>query len=82
MAQLEIVKQMSRQESRRSAGNYQADEHAGITQLSWQLSSRGAGGNHAAQLAVIKQISRQKSRSSAQNNQADEQPGITQVSRL
>ena len=54
-AQLAIIKQMSRQESRStagsyqadeqagitsSAGSYQADEQAGITQLSWQLSSR------------------------------------------
>ena len=51
MAQLAIVKQMSRQESRTSAGNNQAheqaelhgsagncqaDEQAGITQLIWQ----------------------------------------------
>ena len=35
MGQLAIVKQMSRQESRSSAGNYQAAEQAGITQLSW-----------------------------------------------
>mgnify|MGYP006996423711 CR=1 FL=1 len=50
-AQLAIIKQMSRQESRStagsyqadeqagitsSAGSYQADEQAGITQLSWQ----------------------------------------------
>jgi len=40
MGQLAIVKQMSRQESRSSAGNNQADDQAGITQLSWQLSSR------------------------------------------
>ena len=33
-AQLAIVKQMSRQESRSSAGNSHADEPAGITQLS------------------------------------------------
>ena len=32
--QLAIVKQMSRQESRSSAGNCHADEPAGITQLS------------------------------------------------
>jgi hypothetical protein len=40
MGQLAIVKQMSRQESRSSAGNYQADEQAGITQVSWQLCNR------------------------------------------
>ena len=38
-AQLAIVKQMNRHESQSSAGNYQADEKPGITQLSWQLSS-------------------------------------------
>ena len=32
-----------------SAGNTQADEQAGITQLSWQLSSSSADMNHAAQ---------------------------------
>ena len=52
MGQLAIVKQMSRQESRSSAGNkqadeqagipssagkYQADEQAGIKQVRWQL---------------------------------------------
>ena len=35
-----LIKELSRQESHGSAGKYQADEHAGITQLSWQLSSR------------------------------------------
>ena len=49
-AQLEIVKQMSSQESRSSAGSYQADEQAG---------------RHAAQLAIVKQLIRQESRSSA-----------------
>jgi len=39
-AQLAIIKQMRSQESRSSAGNYQADEQAGVTQLSWQLSSK------------------------------------------
>ena len=33
-AQLAIIKQMSSQESLSSAGNNQADEQAGITQLS------------------------------------------------
>ena len=37
-AQLAIIKHVTRQESRSSAGNCQADEPAGITQLSWQLS--------------------------------------------
>jgi hypothetical protein len=47
-------------------------------QLSWQLSSRLAGKNHAVQLAFITPMSRQKSRSSAGNYQADEQAGINQ----
>ena len=55
MAQLAIIKQMSRQVSRGSAGDYQADKqagvyssagdyqaekHAGVTRLSWRTSSR------------------------------------------
>jgi len=36
-AQLSIIKQLNNQESDGSAGNCQADEQAGITQLSWQL---------------------------------------------
>src|SRR5574337_1080206 len=39
-AQLAIIKHVTRQESRSSAGNCQADEPTGITQLSWQLSCR------------------------------------------
>ena len=39
-AQLAIIKQMSKQVSRGSAGDYQADERAGIVRLSWQLSRR------------------------------------------
>ena len=38
---------------------------AEITQLSWQLSSRGADRNHAAQMAIVMQMSWQESRSSA-----------------
>ena len=37
--QLAITKQLSRQELHSSAGNYQVDEQAVITQLSRQLSS-------------------------------------------
>ena len=39
-AQLAIIKHLSRQESHNSAGNCQADEQAGISQLSWQSSNR------------------------------------------
>ena len=36
-AQLAIIKHVTRQESRSSAGNCQADEPTGITQLSWPV---------------------------------------------
>ena len=39
-AQMSIIKQMSRQGSHGSAGDYQADEQAGVTRLSWRISSR------------------------------------------
>ena len=52
-AQLAIIKHVTRQESRSSAGNCQADEPAGITQLRWQLSCRWAARNQAAQQALI-----------------------------
>ena len=56
---------MSRQVSRGSAGDYQADEHAGVARLSWRLASKGTGSCHAAQLAIINQMSRQMLRGSA-----------------
>ena len=37
-AQLAIIKHVTRQESRSSAGNCQAEDPTGITQLRWQLS--------------------------------------------
>ena len=54
---------MTRQESRSSAGNNQADEQTGISQLSC---------NYQADELV-------ESRSSAVNYQADEQAGIMQL---
>ena len=39
-AQLAKVKQMNRQVSRGSAVDYEADEQAGVTWLSWRLSKR------------------------------------------
>ena len=69
------MKQMSRQVSRGSASEYQADEQAGVTRLSWPLSSRRAGRCRVAQLAIIKQMSMQASRSSAGDYQAEEQAG-------
>ena len=77
--QLAYIKQMSRQVSRGSAGDYQADEHAGVEQLRWQLSGRRAGRSRAVQLAYIKQMCRQVSRGSYGDNQADEQEGIEQL---
>ena len=71
---------MSRQVSRGSVGDYQADEQAGVARLSWRLSSRLAGKCHAAQLAIIKQMSRQVLRGSAGEYQADEQAGVVRLS--
>ena len=39
-AQLAIMKHMSRQVSRSSTGDYQADEQAGVTRLIWRVSGR------------------------------------------
>ena len=72
-AQLAIIKQMSGQVSRGSAGDYQADELAGVPGLSWRFSSRRAGTFGAAHLAMIKQMSGQVSCGSAGDYQADEQ---------
>ena len=80
MAQLAIIKQMSRQVSRGSAVDYQADEQAGVVWLSWRLSSRRAGRCHAAQLATLKQMNRQGSRGSAVEYQADEKAGVARLS--
>ena len=71
-AQLAIIKQMSRQVSRGSAGDYQADEQAGVTRLSWPQSRRRVGRCRVAQLAYIKQMSMQVSRGSVYDYQADE----------
>ena len=74
-----IIKQMNRQVSRVSGGDYQADEQAGVEQLRWRLSGRRAGRCHVAQLAYIKQMSRQVLRGSAGDNQADEQAGVARL---
>ena len=39
-AQLASIRQMSGQESRGPAGEYQADERAGVARLSWRVSGR------------------------------------------
>ena len=61
MAPLESIRQMSRQVSRSSHGEYQADEQAGVAGLTWRVSGRGAGRCRGAQLASIRKISRQVS---------------------
>ena len=60
-AQLAIIKEMSKQVSLTSAGDYQADDRAGVAGLSWRLSSRWAGRCRAAPLAIMKQMSGQVS---------------------
>ena len=74
-AQLAIIKQMSGQVPRVSAGDYQADERAGDGGLSWRLSGRGAGRCRAAQLVIIKQMNKQVLRISSGDYQADERAG-------
>ena len=64
-AQLASIRQMSRQVSRGSVGDYEADVQAGVAR---------------AQLAIIKQIGRQVSRGSAGDYQADEQAGVAWLS--
>ena len=71
---------MSRQVSPGSAGEYQADEQAGVAWLRWRVSGRCAGRCRPAPLASIRQMSRQVSRSSAGEYQADEQAGVARVS--
>ena len=39
-APLASIRQMCRQVSRGSAGEYQADEQAGVARLSWRVSGR------------------------------------------
>ena len=51
--QLAIMKELSKQESRSSAGNCQADEQAGITQLSRPCSRDCAGTDHVADKVLI-----------------------------
>ena len=65
--------------SRGSAVDFQADEQAGITRLSWPQSSRRSGRCHAAQLAYIKKMSRQVSRGSAGHSEAKGQAGVVEA---
>ena len=75
-AQLESIRQMSRQVSLGSTGEYQADEQAGVAPLSWRFSGLCAGRCCGAQLESNKQRSRQVSRGSPGEYQADEQAGV------
>ena len=81
MAQLVIIRQMSGQVSRSSAGDYHAEERTSVTLVSWRLSSRRAGRCREAQLAIFSQMSGQVSRGSGGDYQADERAGFTRLSR-
>ena len=63
---------MSRQVSRGSVGDYQADEKPGVARLSWLHSSRRVGRCRVAQLAIIKQMIRLVLRGLYGDNQAAE----------
>ena len=65
--------------SQGSAGNYQADEQAGVARVCWRLSGICARMCREAQLASVSQMSRQGSRGSAGEYQGDEQPGVAGV---
>ena len=79
-AQLASIRQMSRQGSRGSAGEYQADEQAGVARLTWRVSGRREGRCRGAQVSNIRQRSRQVSRGSAVEYQAEEQAGVARLS--
>ena len=71
---------MSRKVSRGSAGDFQAEEQAGVVGLSRRVSGRCADRCRGAQLESNKQMSRQVSRGSAVEYQADEQAGVARLS--
>ena len=77
MAQLASIRQKSGQVFRGSAGEYQADERAGVARLRSQVSGRWAGRCRVAALPSIRQMSQQVSRGTAGEYQADEQAGVT-----
>ena len=74
------MKQMSKQVLRGSAGEYEADEQAGVARLCWRVSGRLVRRCRVAQLAIIRQMSRQVSRVSAGEYQADEQAAVAGLS--
>ena len=67
---------MSRQVSRGSAGDYQADKQAGVARLRWRVSGRLEDRCRVTQLEIIRQMSRQVLHSSAGEYQADEQARV------
>ena len=71
---------MSRQVSCGSAGEYQADEQAGVRGSAGENQGDEQAGGSRAQLANIRQMSRQVSRGSAGEYQADEQAGVARLS--
>src|SRR5574341_613721 len=71
---------MSRQVSRGSAGEYQADEQVRVARLCSLVSVRGARTCRVAQLASIRQMSSKVWRGSACEYQADEQAGVAGLS--
>ena len=76
-----IIKQMSGQVSRGSAGDYQADEQAGVApQL--VIIKQMSGQVPAAQLVIIKQMNGQVPRSSTCDYQADERAGVAMLNWL
>ena len=66
--------------SQGSAGNYQADDQAGVARDRWRLSGRCARMCREDQLASVIQMSRQESRGSAGEYQADEQAVVAGLS--
>ena len=72
--------ELSKQESRSSAGNNQEAEQAGQA-AEQPIIKKLAGKNRAAQQAIIMELSRQESRSSARSNHGAQQAGIMQLSK-
>ena len=72
--------ELSKQESRSSAGNNPEAEQAGQA-AEQPIIKKLAVRNHAAQQAIIMELSWQESSNSAGNTHGPEQAGITQLSR-
>ena len=70
---------MSRQLSRSSVGEYQADERAGVAGLHLRVSGRSAGRCRGAPLASIRQMNGQESCGSVGEYQANERVGVARL---